>query len=488
MDPLERHDWATPFEVRVVFDTISRLELSSEKSESEMKDCEIKSFEEDTKSEYNTNKNINENQVLFTDKLWNEFSNFQYMPIRFKGLITSDLAFATPDGVDRSTHPFFKLFDIAANKDETIEDRFQAIRYMAYIPHQKQVEKSIEAAKIVIFDEGIDIYKRFHFYSTNESYFKLPDWLVHELHKSFFQTGVKLNYPFDLLSLASRYVLGKYTNDTVERQDCLEWLLDVIEDVDEMKAIRAEACDVLVCCGDWDEQEYGKRMLEELGGKDETVYNNSENVHAIDTNSVRAMVRELRSKYYTQLKEFQVEDAQRMIEEYVRDNSDKEKLSQFFYRVMTDPTKVDRLNLVEILGLVCKCIETQHEKFQKEIKKRLFEEAIDSAETCTTGYVTRILNVLSGYVEGREMVLRLSPKDELRSAVFARLNASLRDLCPILQEQVLESMTSENKFAVEDFITFYGPDYELWKEYETILQKEEFDLIIESCYNEYKGL
>ena len=48
MDPLERHDWATPFETRVVFDTISRLELSSEKSESEMKDCEIKSFEEDS--------------------------------------------------------------------------------------------------------------------------------------------------------------------------------------------------------------------------------------------------------------------------------------------------------------------------------------------------------------------------------------------------------------------------------------------------------
>ena len=99
-----------------------------------------------------------------------------------------------------------------------------------------------------------------------------------------------------------------------------------------------------------------------------------------------------------------------------------------------------------------------------------------------------ILNVLSGFVEGRSLELRLSPKDELRSAIFARLNKELRELSPYQQEQVLDSISGSNKTAVEEFLTFFGPEDDLWEEYNNILSKPEFDNILNDCYNQYQGL
>ena len=452
----------------------------------EMKNCKITNYDNETGDNYNTEKTMNENQVIFTDRAWNELSNFEYMPIRFKNLVTSELAFATSDEGDRSQHPFFKLFEIASDSNEVIEDRFQAVRYMAHIPHQKQIETTIEACCNIVFDDSIDIYKRFHFFSTNEKYFKLPSWLVHIMHKEFFFNGIELKYPFDVVCLSARYVLGKYPSDGVERQDCLEWLLDIIEDNNEHQRVRAEAADVLVCCGDWDEQEFGKKVLDDLGGKGESIYQNSENVHHISNDSVRDVIRALRTKF--KFEDFQVEMAQSMIEEFIQSPEEKELTLKFFYRVMTDPTKIDRLNLVEILGLVHSQILAMSEDVQFQLRRRLYEEAIDAADTCTTGYVNRILNVLSGFVEGRSLELKLSPKDELRSAVFARLNKELRDLSPYQQEQVLDSISGSNKIAVEEFLVFFGPEDDLWEEYNNILSHEEFKLIINECYNQYQGL
>lgn len=452
----------------------------------EMKKCKITNYDNENTDNYNSQKTINENQVIFTDRAWNELSNFEYMPIRFKNLVTSELAFATSDEGDRSQHPFFKLFEIASDAKEVVEDRFQAVRYMAHIPHQKQIVTTIEACCNIVFDDSIDIYKRYHFFSTNQKYFKLPSWLVHVVHKEFFFNGIELKYPFDILSLSARYVLGKYPSDSLERQDCLEWLLDIIDDLNEHQRVRAEAADVLVCCGDWDEQEFGKKVLDELGGKGESIYENTENVHHISNDSVRDVIRALRSKF--NINDFQVEMAQSMIEEFIQSPEEKELTLKFFYRVMTDPTKIDRLNLVEILGLVHSQIMSMDESIQFQLRQRLYEEAKDAADTCTTGYVNRILNVLSGFVEGRSLELRLSPKDELRSAIFARLNKELRELTPYQQEQVLDSISSENKTAVEEFLLFFGPEDDLWEEYNNILSKAEFDVILNECYKQYQGL
>jgi hypothetical protein len=63
---------------------------------------------------------------------------------------------------------------------------------------------------------------------------------------------------------------------------------------------------------------------------------------------------------------------------------------------MTDPFRFERLSLSDILFLVYNKILTFENK--NELMKRLLEEIIDCDMTCTTGYFTRIVNTLNGFV------------------------------------------------------------------------------------------
>ena len=111
----------------------------------------------------------------------------------------------------------------------------------------------------------------------------------------------------------------------------------------------------------------------------------------------------------------------------------------------------------------------------------------ETDNTCTTGYLSRIINVLSGFVEGEDFVLRMKPQDELRSAIFARIHVSIRGLPDQSRNDVLESIMSEDKSIFDDFMDMYSPEDELRKEYQTLLSDEDFKKIFDTCVNEYKG-
>jgi hypothetical protein len=98
-----------------------------------------------------------------------------------------------------------------------------------------------------------------------------------------------------------------------------------------------------------------------------------------------------------------------------------------------------------------------------------------------------LVNVLQGFVQGREFSLRVAPKDEIRSVIFARLNAQLRNLPHSQREAVLESMIEEDKSAVNEFLFWFDLRDDLWEEYKELLSREEFDEIAKRTYDEYAG-
>jgi hypothetical protein len=436
-----------------------------------------------------------------------ELSSFEYMPQRFLGIDTS--LFGTTnlklyptiknkEGEDIKVHPFMILKEKAM--DNTIEyiDRMQAIRYMAKIPYKNFIDHCVEASTVIIYDERIDPYEKFFFYANNDKYIKLEDNIVHRLHPIYFKEAKLENYPLEVTLLSARYIFINYSYDSDDRMDVLEYILNIADDKNETVYARAECADMLANFGEGNEVYFGKKIMEELGtlydeSLHKTIYTNAQNVHSESVNdSVRKIIRSLRKEFNT----IKLQSGQYTLENIENDlfalqsnfESIREKIKSFFFRIMTDPSKYERLTLSDILLLVYYKIQTFDQESKNTCIKRLLEEALESLETCTTGYLTRIINVLSGFVEGEEFVLRMKPQDELRSAIFARIHTKIRNLSDQTRNDVLESIMSEDKSTFDDFMEIYSPEEELKEEYKDLLSDEDFKLIFEKCVNEYKGI
>lgn len=429
--------------------------------------------------------------------------NFEYMPKTFHGIDTSKFGMASEwydekgKPVDiRLPHPFLKLKEIAIAATPGIasdSDRMQSVRYMCFIPYSNGEKHTIEAATAVLLDDSIDVYRRYYFFSNNEKYFKLTDPIVYALHLVFFVEGRKRGYPFELIIRSARYVLSFYHVEEDSRQDCLNWLLDSCDDENQNHTVRAECADVLITCGEPDEREYGMQVIEKIGKKPD-FYDSEENIHSTELNeSSRGIIRALQSdpelrKYDAVATVDKIFDTVLPLTDSL---DDKHTLQRYFHRVQTDPTQFLKLTMYDILLLVYKKMLSLSEKNQvvkNALEIRLYQEIMESTDTCATGYMVRMLNILQGFVEEKKLQLRMNIQDELRSVIFARINAEMRRLPSRHQEQILESMQSDDKREVLDFIEMLDMKEELWDEYEKIVDEEKFEKLFETIVNEYIGV
>jgi hypothetical protein len=122
-----------------------------------------------------------------------------------------------------------------------------------------------------------------------------------------------------------------------------------------------------------------------------------------------------------------------------------------------------------------------------EVMKRLLEEILDCDNSCTTGYFTRIVNTLNGFINEKDMCFNINPKDELRSVIFARINRNIRSLPEKTRESVLEAVEEGNFGVFEEFMDYYSPEDEIKKEYIGLIEEEEFNILFKKCVNEFMG-
>ncbi len=457
-----------------------------------MEDYEYLSFDHHNKNEQKNN------TLLVSDGYVSELSSFDYLPKSFLGINTTH--FGSSDERLFKVHPFLQLKEKVFDTSIPIEDRMQAIRYMSKIPYKNHVEYCVNCIQFIILDETIDPYKRFFFYANNDKYQKLDDHIVYAVHPIFFYYSKQNNYPLELTLLAARYIYANYSYESDERNDVLEFIIDIADDKDETIYARAECADMLYSIGEGDEVFFGRKILDELGNISKenifnTIYLNEQNVHNEKLNeSVQKIIRSLRKEFYNikqiQTEEYTLETIQNAINNIISptDNDTREKVKSFFFRIMTDPSKYERLNLADILLLVYHKIQTFDNDTKQICIQRLLEESVESINTCSTGYLSRIINVLSGFVEGEEFSMRIDPKDELRSAVFARVHAKIRSLPDQLRNDILESVSGDDKSMFDEFIEYYSPEEELWNEYKEIMKEEDFKTIYNKCIEEYKAI
>ena len=432
--------------------------------------------------------------VVQKDEYSQQIGTFEYLPVNFLGINTS--TFTDSYIPDDKEHPFLSLKRFAMDNYISFEDRIQCVRYMCFIPYKEYVSHCVQASKTIIENDKYDIYNRYFFFANNSRNTKLDGHVVHELHPYFFTLSKERNYPLELTLMSARYIIDQYDYLSDERNTVLEYILDVADDKNESIYARSECADILITLGEGNEIIFGEQVIEELGdlyneNKNKTIYTNAQNAHneTINENTrniVRALYKDyLKTKSYNDLVKTSYEDIHKELSDIDCSEENNDKLHSFFYRVMTDPFRFERLSLSDIVLLVYNKICSFENK--NDLMKRLLEEILDCDNSCTTGYFTRIVNTLNGFINDKDMCFNINPRDELRSVIFARINRNIRSLPEKTRESVLEAIEEANFGVFEEFMDYYSPEDEIRKEYSGLIEQEEFNKLFSKCVDEFIG-
>ena len=248
---------------------------------------------------------------------------------------------------------------------------------MCHIPHKQMKNVVIECCKHVLSNESVPVDERFYFFSNNEKYFKLEDNVVYELFPWFFERCLNEKYPYLITILCCKYIIRTFTGEL--KQKAKDFLYSVINDVNEQYGTKMECIDTLLEYGDKNDQEYCMPLL------DETQEVHQEHI----TTSVRKMLRNL-IKDRRKLKVVrEMED----IHKYLLDKN-RSDLLEVLTRVLMDPSKYDGYTLSDILLMVWNTMFSM-EQHTDEMLKRFIQELEDMKGVCSTGLLSRILNILS---------------------------------------------------------------------------------------------
>lgn len=253
-----------------------------------------------------------------------------------------------------------------------------------------------------------------------------------------------LKYDFNMTYykvLAGQYLLQKFNLNTSQREEVEYILLSIAGDEELDYDRRADAADVLMQLGSPEMKENGRAIIMQLGGVDgrvRTVFDNAQNVHNEEVEESVAEVLEFfammplkmvnkQTIEFDYVKE-QVEDMVKKMKESMDEEEfkDREKKIQVaLSRIYLDRALYSKYNstLSNILIKVWSYL-VGHEH-EEEMRKRLLEELEEMSGTCSTGFASRLINVISGF---GEFNIRISWEDQIIANFSGRLNAAARNI------------------------------------------------------------
>lgn len=184
---------------------------------------------------------------------------------------------------------------------------------------------------------------------------------------------------------------------------------------------------------------------------------------------------------------------------YEEGNDNKRKLELLkasLLRISLDRGLYDNFQKIESLLIKIWQIIKSHE-YKDTLISRLIEELIDMSGTCSSGHLSRLVNVLSGFeINGNYMNLSINYKDEISAVVMAKINKLISELNDekyqndILDELLwssnFEKRLNFNKFFRENVIKIRD---ELIKEYVTeqkLMDIEIFEINFRSVLEKFE--
>lgn len=251
--------------------------------------------------------------------------------------------------------------------------------------------------------------------------------------------------------LSGQYLLQKCSLAPSLSLSVQEHILSFAHDNELDYDRRADAADVLLRLGNKDMQEGGRAIIIELGrvnGEVRTVFDNAQNVHneeveesvaealeflstlpvhtinktPIDFDYVNTQIENMLKKKEKE-KEHIIDypDLHRQIQ---KEKSEKIRLAM--NRIQMDRALYSKFNssLLNILLKVWTYMASDKENFE-EMCTRLLEELEEMSNTCSTGYASRLINVISGF---GNFNIRISYEDQIIANFTGRINAKARHI------------------------------------------------------------
>lgn len=297
--------------------------------------------------------------------------------------------------------------------------------------------------------------------------------------------------------LASQYLLQKCNLTEEEKKDVEKILLQFADDQNLEYNLRADATDVLLHLGSDLVKELAKNIILHLGVGNKniaTLYDNAQNVHTkeVEESVLQALeflqtfqIMKYRGKTIT------VEFVEKKIIEIVKDKDNLEKIKVSFNRIVMDRALYSKYNCTLSHIILQIWTYLSGHKNEDEIKKRLIEELIDMAGTCSSGFASRLVNTISGF---GDFSMKISWQDQIIANLSGRLNAKIRDMDNLtLQEKVLEEMTipSGNYELRKNFLKFFRKNVssireEMHKEFQNHISDTDYDLYFRSAVYMYE--
>ena len=233
-----------------------------------------------------------------------------------------------------------------------------------------------------------------------------------------------------------------------------ESLLEIAENKDLHERVRADAADVVL--RHKFTESYFKRaqdVIYEIGTANMTeietsVYTNKENVHMM-TQVFEDFIVKHHEQLLGTITDFDdvVEEIEELLEEALSD--DKFKVRRSLDRIDREMAlhTTRKIKTRDILALIWDIINKH--KQSKELQTRLVQELIDMSNTCTSGHVKRLVNVLVGYTDELEGTITIV--DQLEANIKARFNSLLKQSDNV--DDLLEDMVSDDKSLYKKFLS-----------------------------------
>lgn len=250
--------------------------------------------------------------------------------------------------------------------------------------------------------------------------------------------------------LAGQYMLQKSKLLVRERKKIEETIMEFAQDPDLDYNLRADSGDVILRVGSEENKITARNiimMLGREGGENKTVFDNAQNVHvdeieesvievleflaSIDMKTVSGVpgTPVITFEYVKkQIDDMLEKEAPEKKEKNPSDEEHKErvdKISIALNRIYMDRALYSKYNctLMHILLKVWTYLSS-HES-EQEMRKRMLQELYEMSGTCSTGFASRLVNVISGF---GDFNLRISWRDQIIANFSGRLNARAREI------------------------------------------------------------
>jgi len=277
-----------------------------------------------------------------------------------------------------------------------------------------------------------------------------------------------------------------------------DFLLNIASMADIDEDIRADACDILLAYGTPENIENARMILFVLGGGERArnnVFKNSQNVHSQAVEDSVEKLIEFISTYIPSNKNNYIFDkAKEEIEEKIKEQpvEKQEILKSSIIRITIDRAIYGRMNLT-LAHIISKMwTYIQDSEYKIELEKRLLEELIESNNKCSSGYVSRIVNTLSGFCG---LSVQISFEDQIVSVLETRLNKKLtEDEKEENMDIILEEMMLPVRFYDKrgNFLKFFRTHIskiheDMYQEFKDYITDEQYDLYFRKAIAHYEG-